>query len=91
VRRLLSAVLLVALAGASHAAAAAPRNFDRVYSDAVHEMRGCLDVLPAGERRLVVLRSGLGPGDPVSPKAAAAKLKIKAGQVGHRAWGAVRT
>ena len=46
--------------------------------------RGCLAALPAAERRVLVLRAGLGPRDPRSRRATAARLDVPLAAVRRR-------
>src|SRR4051794_41637444 len=71
-------------------AQSAPKYLNKQYSDAVHDLRGCLDTLSATNRKLVVLRSGIGPADPQSGAQVAAALNVPAASVGRRQWAAVR-
>jgi hypothetical protein len=47
----------------------------------VARFRGCLDALPSSQRNLLELRTGYGAGKPLSPQAAAARLRLGAAQV----------
>ncbi len=49
----------------------------------VARFEGCLADLPSTHRRLLELRTGLGPLDPLDPKAAAARLQIAPSRVTH--------
>jgi hypothetical protein len=72
------------------AAKGPPRYLNKQYSDAVHGLRDCLDVLSAKDRRIVVLRSGIGPGDPAGPQQVASAVKIPVASVATAQWGPIR-
>ena len=90
-RRFAGALLLAALFVVPAASAQqAPKYLNKQYSDAVHDLRSCLNVLAPQERRLVVLRSGIGPGDPASPQKVAAELKVAPAAVAKLQWEPIR-
>src|SRR3954470_8735276 len=71
-RALPAAVVAVAALVASAPAATTPRYFDNKLSNQVHELRDCLADLTPLDRRILVLRSGIGPRNPASPQFVAA-------------------
>jgi len=91
VRRALAAVLFAALLvpAAAPAAQSQPKYLNKQYSDTVHDLRDCLNVLSANDRRIVVLRSGIGPQDPASPQQVAAKVGISVASVAKAQWAPV--
>jgi len=54
---------------------------ERVLKATVARFQGCLADLPSTQRQLLELRTGLGPLDPLAPKAAAARLHIAPSRV----------
>src|SRR3954451_23199333 len=90
-RRLLAAAAVAAFfVCVSFAAAQQPQFLNKQYSDTVHQLRSCFGVLSPTDRRIVVLRSGIGPRDPASPQQIAAELKISAASVAKAQWVPVR-
>jgi hypothetical protein len=89
-RALVAVAALAALAASAPAGAAQSKFLDKHYADSVHDLRQCLDVLSTSERRIVVLRSGIGPEDPASPRQVATKLGIAVSSVSKAQWVPVR-
>src|SRR3954447_22285274 len=89
-RRMLAvAVGLAVLAVTPAVAQAPPKYLNKQYSDTVHDLRACLDVLSPSERQIVVLRSGIGPDDPASPQQVASALNISVASVSKTQWAPV--
>ena len=91
-RRAVLALLAVALLVpvTAMAATAPPKYLNKRYSNTVHDLRDCLSVLSDTNRRLVVLRSGIGPQDPASPQQVATELGISAASVASAQWAPIR-
>jgi hypothetical protein len=66
----------------THARARIARRERRLKAMVAH-FQGCLDALPASQRTLLELRTGYGPGKPLSPRATAVRLHLGAAQVAH--------
>ena len=66
-----------------------PPFLNKQYSDTVHNLRACLSVLSPRDRKLVVLRSGIGTQQPASPQAVASALGISAASVSKAQWAPV--
>jgi hypothetical protein len=66
------------------------RSRERRLRRLVAASRGCLAALPAAERRVLVLRAGLGPRDPRSRRATAARLDVPLAAVRRRERAGVR-